>query len=111
MISLSGNTMYWRVSFSSNMSTMESRKAGGFGGTLPCGMLWHGHDGLLGGMMRRIAMPAHALVGLDFVVATKVELGNRFFGLLAVDVDHWLLNRSERFIIKPPIDILGLTGL
>jgi len=78
LIVLSGNTMYWRVSFSPDGTVMECRKVDGAGAdTLQhnsicnCfdarrrGEAWHSDDGLRGGLMRECGFPGWQLTGLE----------------------------------------------
>ena len=78
LIVLSGNTMYWRVSFSPDGTVMECRKVDGAGADLlqrdpSCGCFdpshrgeaWHSDDGLRGGLMRECGFPGWQLTGLE----------------------------------------------
>jgi Concanavalin A-like lectin/glucanases superfamily len=68
LIVLSGNTMYWRVSFSPDGTVMECRKVDGAGGLVnPSrrGEAWHSDDGLRGGLMRECGFPGWQLTGLE----------------------------------------------
>lgn len=71
VVSLSGNTMYWRVSFDEDASVMECRKFGGTGGgaggrpSAIMGEIWHEQDGERGGLMRECGLPAWKLLGLE----------------------------------------------
>jgi N,N-dimethylformamidase len=65
---LSGNTMFWRVSFDSARTVMECRKID-CGGTTESprrhGETWHSDDGQRGGLMRECGYPAYPLLGLE----------------------------------------------
>jgi N,N-dimethylformamidase len=67
-VALSGNTMFWRTSFSEDGSVMECRKfdprIGGRGGAT-IGELYHSHDKLRGSLMREAGYPAWKCIGLD----------------------------------------------
>jgi hypothetical protein len=72
LIVLSGNTMYWRVSFSPDGTVMECRKVDGAGAdTLGLkdgsrrGEAWHSDDALRGGLMRECGFPGWQLTGLE----------------------------------------------
>jgi hypothetical protein len=68
LIVLSGNTMYWRVSFSPDGTVMECRKLDGAGAQADPsrrGEAWHSDDGLRGGLMRECGFPGWQLTGLD----------------------------------------------
>ncbi|WP_257455764.1 LamG domain-containing protein [Archangium lipolyticum] len=72
VIALSGNTMFWRVSFDGKLTTMECRKAerlgaaGGLSHAIP-GELYHSNDGLLGSLMRESGHSCWRLLGLESV--------------------------------------------
>jgi hypothetical protein len=67
LVVLSGNTMYWRVSYNADSSVMEVRKVDGVGGQYAGrrGEVWHSDDGLRGGLMRENGFPGWQLIGLD----------------------------------------------
>jgi hypothetical protein len=72
LIVLSGNTMYWRVSFSPDGTVMECRKVDGAGADIlgledgsHRGEAWHSDDGLRGGLMRECGFPGWQLTGLE----------------------------------------------
>jgi hypothetical protein len=68
LIVLSGNTMYWRVSFSPDGTVMECRKVDGAGAEIDPsrrGEAWHSDDGLRGGLMRECGFPGWQLTGLE----------------------------------------------
>jgi N,N-dimethylformamidase len=72
LIVLSGNTMYWRVSFSRDGTVMECRKVDGAGADAlgledgsHRGEAWHSDDGLRGGLMRECGFPGWQLTGLE----------------------------------------------
>jgi N,N-dimethylformamidase len=68
LIVLSGNTMYWRVSFSPDGTVMECRKGDGVGEQVDPrrrGEIWHSDDGLRGGLMRECGFPGWQLTGLE----------------------------------------------
>jgi hypothetical protein len=67
---LSGNTMFWRVSYSPDGQVMECRKydpAIGGGSSAKIGELWHSDDGRRGSLLRECGHPAWKIVGLDTV--------------------------------------------
>ncbi len=68
LIVLSGNTMFWRVSFDDEQTVMECHKLEGIpGGDTPIGEIFHSHDGLRGNLMRECGYPAYELIGLESV--------------------------------------------
>jgi hypothetical protein len=68
---LSGNTMFWRVSFNPSSTVMECRKSG-FASAVRVpqgrGELWHSDDGQRGGLMRESGYPAYPVLGLETAV-------------------------------------------
>jgi len=79
LIVLSGNTMYWRVSFSSDGTVMEQRKGDGAGQIVPAarrGELWHSDDGRRGGLMRECGFPGWQLTGLETYGIFNVQGGS-----------------------------------
>jgi hypothetical protein len=72
IIALTGNAMFWRVSFDDTLTSMECRKAerlgaaGGLTHAIP-GELYHSNDGLLGSLMRESGYPCWRLLGLESV--------------------------------------------
>jgi hypothetical protein len=68
LLVLSGNTMFWRVSFDSSRTIMECRKID-CGGTSESprlhGETWHSEDGRRGGLLRECGYPAYPLIGLE----------------------------------------------
>jgi hypothetical protein len=70
VVVLSGNTMFWRVSFDAARDIMECRKlpesVGGRSDNL-IGELYHSHDRARGGLMREAGHPAWRVIGLECV--------------------------------------------
>jgi hypothetical protein len=69
VVVLSGNTMFWRVSFDPAEEIMECRKLPeNVGGrTERVGEIYHSHDGARGGLMREAGYPAWRVLGLECV--------------------------------------------
>jgi hypothetical protein len=69
VVVLSGNTMFWRVSFDDAGEIMECRKLPpSVGGrTEAVGEIYHAHDGARGGLMRESGYPASCVIGLETV--------------------------------------------
>ncbi|NUQ61393.1 MAG: LamG domain-containing protein [Pirellulales bacterium] len=95
VIVLSGNTIFWRVSYNEEGTIMECRKQGGLPGGRPgctVGELWHSQDRRRGSLARECGLPAWKLVGLE-------TLG--FWGATANTVyevqepDHFLFQKPE----------------
>ncbi|HVX11378.1 MAG TPA: LamG domain-containing protein [Pirellulales bacterium] len=75
VICLSGNTMFWRVSFNDDATILECRKVDAPGSqVLPerRGEAWHSHDGRRGGMSRECGYPAWPLLGLEYMAVHAV---------------------------------------
>ena len=70
-ITLSGNTMCWRVSFDEDLTAMECRKAKATGEKAggrdfaSFGECYHSDDGRRGGLMRDCGYPAWSVLGLE----------------------------------------------
>ncbi len=65
---LSGNSVFWRVSFNGDGTIMECRKLdASIGGRPGCtvGEIWHSQDGRRGSLMRECGYPAWKLIGLE----------------------------------------------
>ncbi|MDA0745620.1 MAG: LamG domain-containing protein [bacterium] len=68
VVNLSGNTMFWRVSFNDSQTVMECHKIDTNGNQVRIdrrGESWHSHDGKRGGLMRDVGRPCWKLLGMD----------------------------------------------
>lgn len=95
---LSGNTMFWRVSFDETGEVMETRKFGkGIGGRrhAQVGELYHSHDFKRGGLMRFCGYPAWKVVGL-----TCIGWGGAFKPYRVDQPDHFLFNEPHQLGLK-----------
>ena len=95
---LSGNTMFWRVSFDDSGEVMECRKFGkGIGGRklAQVGELYHSHDFRRGSLMRFCGYPAWKLVGL-----TCIGWGGAFKPYRVDQPDHFLFNQPHQVGLK-----------
>ncbi len=67
---LSGNTMFWRVSYDPDGSVVECRKfqpdIGGRGAAV-IGEIYHSHDRQRGSLMRHCGLPAWKIIGLECI--------------------------------------------
>nr|WP_161501429.1 PVC-type heme-binding CxxCH protein [Rhodopirellula sp. SM50] len=87
-IVLSGNTMFWRVTYDKDDEFMECRKFGtGIGGRklAQVGELYHSHDFRRGSLMRFCGYPAWKVVGL-----TCIGWGGAFKPYQVEQPDHFL---------------------
>jgi hypothetical protein len=94
LIVLSGNTMYWRVSFSPDGTVMECRKVDGVGELLDFrrrGETWHSDDGLRGGLMRECGFPGWQLTGLETFGIFNIPPGDVAFGTFSVKTPNHFL--------------------
>ncbi len=95
---LSGNTMFWRVSFDETDEVMEVRKYGtGIGGRklARVGELYHSHDFRRGSLMRFCGYPAWKVIGL-----TCIGWGGAFKPYRVDQPDHFLFNRPHEVGLK-----------
>ncbi|MDF1859509.1 MAG: HEAT repeat domain-containing protein [Verrucomicrobiales bacterium] len=95
---MSGNTMFWRVSFDDTGEVMECRKYGkGIGGraNAQVGELYHSHDFRRGSLMRFCGYPAWKMVGL-----TCIGWGGAFQPYRVEKSDHFLFQRPHRIALK-----------
>jgi len=96
---MSGNTMFWRVSFDDSGEVMECRKFGkSIGGRARAkvGELYHSHDFKRGSLMRFCGYPAWKLVGL-----TCAGWGGLNFKPYHADLpDHFLFNKPHKIDLK-----------
>ncbi len=95
---MSGNTMFWRVSFDETGEVMECRKFGkGIGGrkAAQVGELYHSHDFKRGSLMRFCGYPAWKNVGL-----TCIGWGGAFQPYQVEKSDHFLFNEPHLIDLK-----------
>lgn len=95
---MSGNTMFWRVSFDETGEVMECRKFGrGIGGraNAQVGELYHSHDFKRGSLMRFCGYPAWKNIGL-----TCIGWGGAFQPYQVEMADHFLFQKPHRIKLK-----------
>jgi hypothetical protein len=98
VIVLSGNSLFWRVSFDDDGTIMESRKVDAPGFQVPTsrrGEAWHSHDGLRGGMLRECGLPGWRLIGLDSLGWNNQGNPENFGPYVAEAVDHPFFRMPE----------------
>jgi hypothetical protein len=86
---LSGNTMFWRVSFDEEV--MECRKFGdniGGRGNSMIGELYHTHDHRRGALMRECGLPSWRVVGLDTAGFNNNADIKTYGSYTVTDADH-----------------------
>lgn len=111
-IVLSGNSLFWRVSYSDDGSILECRKADAPGNQVPAdrrGEAWHSHDGLRGGLTNECGMPGWKLIGLTTLGWNNQGNPRNFGPYEAEQTDHFLFNEPERVNLEPG-DKFGWTG-
>ena len=100
---MSGNTMFWRVSYDEDGAAMECRKfdtdIGGREAAAP-GEIYHSHDGKRGSLLRYSSRPAWKVLGLECIGwwGTSEE---EFKPYEAVETDHFLFREPELVSLKP----------
>ncbi len=112
VVVLSGNTLFWRVSFDPGETVMECRKVDAAGFQVPPGRrgeAWHSHDGLRGGMMRECGYPGWRLVGLDTLGFIDPGKAENFGPYVAELTDHPFFQTPEKTDLKPG-DRFGWAG-
>lgn len=95
---LSGNTMFWRVSFEED-GTMECRKFGPSIGGRPGATveeLVHSHDGKRGSLMREAGFPAWRLLGLESIGWAGTGRAEDYGRYMADRPDHFLFTTPEK---------------
>ena len=96
-IVMSGNTMFWRVSYDQDGSAMECRKHGtdiGGRGRAHIGEIFHSHDQRRGSLMRFCGLPAWKVLGLECVGWWGVG-GDTFGTYQVAKADHFLFKVPE----------------
>ncbi len=96
VIALSGNSLFWRVSFNEDCSVIECRKVDAPGEQMKPherGESFHSHDGQRGGLLRECGHPGWKLIGLD----TIGWFGEAMFAPYAVEQEkHFLFHHPEK---------------
>jgi len=96
LVVMSGNTMFWRVSFDPKYETIECRKIDAPGNPISAelrGESYHSDDGKQGGLMRDCGYPAWPVLGLECLGWDgEIESIGPF---VAENTDHFLYNEPE----------------
>jgi N,N-dimethylformamidase len=104
VVVLSGNSLFWRVSFSKDGRVMECRKVDAPGDQLrpeERGEAWHSHDGRRGGMLRECGFPGWALIGLETLGWNNHGDVRNYGPWIADACDHEVFHRPEETGLKP----------
>jgi N,N-dimethylformamidase len=110
VVCLSGNSIFWRVSYNEEGTVIECRKVDAPGEQLPHerrGECWHGHDGLRGGLMRECGYPGWKLIGLETLGWNNQNDPEQFGPYIVHQPEHFLFHRPEKAGIKAG-DAIGL---
>ena len=112
LVVLSGNAVFWRVSFNDDGTVLECRKADAAGNRVPKnrrGEAWHSHDGLRGGMLRECGWPGVNLIALDCLGYNSPGAPEQFGPYVIEDADHFLFHKPEDLGLKKG-DRIGTGG-
>lgn len=100
---LSGNSLFWRVSYNDAGTILECRKVDAPGNQLPPdhrGECWHSHDGLRGGLANECGFPGWKLVGLTTLGWNNQGNPKNFGPYVADRTDHFLFKQPEKVDLK-----------
>ena len=103
LVVLSGNALFWRVSFNAAATIMEARKVDAAGFQVPRGRrgeAWHSHDGLRGGMLRECGHPGWQLIGLDSLGYSSPGIAENFGPWVAERTEHPFFHTPEETGLK-----------
>ena len=98
LIVMSGNTFFWRTSYSADGSVMECRKYDArIGGrrAAPMGETWHSQDGNRGSLLRECGYPEYETVGLACIGWDGLQKKEDYGIFYATASDHFLFHRPE----------------
>ncbi len=101
---LSGNSLFWRVSFDPGTAVMECRKVDAPGDQMlprERGECWHSHDGLRGGLLRECGHPGWKYIGLETLGWNNQSNPKNFGPYLATGTEHFLFHQPEETGLKP----------
>lgn len=98
LVVLSGNSLFWRVSFDPATSVMECRKVDAPGDQMlprERGECWHSHDGLRGGLLRECGHPGWKYIGLETLGWNNQGNPKNFGPYIATGTGHFLFHQPE----------------
>jgi hypothetical protein len=98
LIVLSGNSLFWRVSFDPETSVMECRKVDAPGDQMlprERGECWHSQDGLRGGLLRDCGHPGWRYTGLETLGWNDQSNPKNFGPYVATGTEHFLFHRPH----------------
>lgn len=100
---LSGNSLFWRVTYNAEGTVMECRKVDAPGDQLrpeQRGEAWHSHDGGRGGLLRECGFPGWRLIGLETLGWNHHGDLRNFGPWVAEAVDHPVFHEPEETGLK-----------
>src|SRR5262245_10731530 len=103
VICLSGNSLFWRVTYNEAGTILECRKVDAPGDQLPGerrGECWHSHDGQRGGLLRECGHPGWKLIGLETLGWNNQDNPQQFGPYLVDQSDHFLFNHPHAVGVK-----------
>lgn len=111
VISMSGNSLFWRTSFDDTLTVLEARKAvhgedRRWLSPRRWGERWHSTDGRPGGKYPFLGRPSHEVIGLDSQGMIDDGVADSFASLRIVKPDHRLLHHPENV----PVSEQGTIG-
>jgi N,N-dimethylformamidase len=95
---MSGNTFFWRTSYSPDGSVMECRKYDTrIGGrrSAAMGEIWHSQDGQRGSLLRECGYPEYETVGLSCIGWDGLQKKEDYGVFHATTADHFLFQGPE----------------
>lgn len=101
-IVMSGNTMFWRVTYDDDGAAMECRKHGvDIGGRegADIGEIFHSHDGRRGSLMRFCDLPAWKVLGLECIGWWPIDAAH-FGTYRVVNPGHFLFQGPEELGLR-----------
>jgi len=113
VIVLSGNTLFWRVSFNPEGTIMECRKVDAPGDQIPPqrrGEAWHSQDGRRGGLMRECGYPGWRLIGLESLGWNNQGNPKNFGPFVIEDPEHPFFREPENLQLRKG-DRIGEAGI
>jgi len=105
LVILSGNSLFWRVSFDPAGTVMECRKVDAPGDQMlprERGECWHSQDGLRGGLLRDCGHPGWHYTGLE-TLGWNNQANPKNFG-------PWIAGATDHFLFRQPEDTGIRTG-
>jgi hypothetical protein len=111
VLCMSGNSLYWRVSFDDEMSVMECRKTvesvdDRWLSPFQWGERWHGTDGLPGGTWQLVGQPTHDVIGLTMQGMVDDGTPTAFAAFHVEEPSHFLFHEPEHV----PVTAAGTIG-